>query len=153
MVKIVGNFYTKMIRTILKQRSEQGLPITSEFLSSVWPELIGEELAEVTRPLRYEPSGHLTIATPSKTWSLSLSSEKRRLSDLFSALLPEPVKKITFEATPQHFERPDVKSPKAAPLGSLPLAELQLLDDIEDDELRATLTRVRRLGRARSDDN
>ncbi len=154
MVKAVGPLYSNMIRTILKQRHSQGAQITADFLTSIWPQIIGEEIAGVTWPMALDDKGRLTIATATETWRKQLTPQRRRMLEILNGLLPEPIKKIELTLAEPHMRAETGRGsrPQEPELGSLPMAEMRLLEDIEDEELRALLTRVRRRDRGSRDE-
>lgn len=156
MVKVVRHLYADMIRAILQQRAARGLPVTAPFLASIWSALLGEDLARVTRPINLI-EGTLEIACASPTWQQQMAQQQQRLLKLLNAQLPDPIHTLHFSLGsarqfPQHAAPAARATPPKPPVGSLPLAEAHLFDDVEDDDLRRIMIRVRRLDRGRKDE-
>jgi hypothetical protein len=151
--KLPINPFQQWTRRLLRQRADRGLPISAPFLAEIWESLLGEELGEHTRPLRLE-QGHLEVAVTSDLWRHELERHRHELLRRLNLILPDPLSQLTFHAerarpTPR---APRADAPRAPRLGQMPLPEARLLEEVEDDELRTLLTRIRRLERGRKSD-
>jgi hypothetical protein len=144
----LANPFADLTRRLLQQRHERGYPLTIPFLSEIWESLVGEELAAHTRPHLLDDEG-LEILVTSDLWIAELKRHEPELRRRLNVILPKPLKALRFLRDPSAAPpkpRARARSPR---LGNLPQAEKQLIEEIEDEEIRTLVTRVRRLGRGR----
>ncbi len=154
MKKLPTNPFQKMTRRLLKQRAAQGLPMSIPFLSEIWESLLGEELSDHTRPMIFKDN-KLTVAVSSDLWLLELKRHSHEILHRLNRVLPEPLTNLEMVADPVKKRRSSTHTPHAmtdtAPrLGNMPAHEQRLLEEVEDDDLRTLLTRIRRLERGRN---
>lgn len=152
MKNLPNNPFQQWTRRLLQQRAERGLPITVRFLDEIWESLLGEELAANTRPLSLQ-EGHLKVAVASTMWLHELARHRRELLRRLNHVLPEQLKELELVPDPRGQPAPPQKEPtrRAPRLGRMPPEEERLLHEVEDEELRTILTRIRRMELGRKD--
>jgi hypothetical protein len=139
---------------IRKVAKRAGLPAASE-LVRVWPQVVGETIAENAWPARLNYKGVLQVNTSSATWAFELKHlAPQILSKLKQALIEECPKELHFVPGPVPSKGRETGSPY---LPKAPMATAQerakgeeLAAAISDDELRALVARAAAASLARS---
>ncbi len=150
-MKVVKQLYSNTIKAILKQRADKGLPMTAAFMGDIWSALVGKDMASSTHPTSIG-NGVLIVSCATPAWEQQMANQRSRLLKILNNQLPEPLDDIQFvPGTPALFPPQPLAASGDVPIGSLPMAEAQLLEDVEDEELRAVMTRVRRMARGRKE--
>ena len=141
--------FKKVARALLLKRHKNGLPLTSEILKEAWPMMVGDYLATHTRPTRLA-GGRMDVAVSSSARMHEFSFLKGDLLDRINDLLPVDVVELNFYlGSPDELgQRPPRPAPRV-PLGEVPPRELELLDQIDDEELKAVLTHIRQMARGK----
>jgi predicted nucleic acid-binding Zn ribbon protein len=78
---------------------------------SLWPDLVGPEVAAQTRPTKITTQDVLQVATASGVWAQNLAFERIRILKKVNAVWPKPIKDIHFSAQQWHCSAPK-RSPK-----------------------------------------
>lgn len=137
-----------ILRRILEKSAERGddWHPSASVLASAWPGLVGDRLAELTRPVDVDwDRQQLVIETASETWSRELSRRESELLERIGEVLPWELRELEFRVGA--IDLPDDASVAAAddePTGDddsddledrpAPDADLQdSLDSLSDD--------------------
>lgn len=125
-------------------------------LVKVWPEIIGDKMAQVTSPLKIAGDSLIIISKHSSySQNIDFLSEeiKKKIFEKFPALRPV-IKKLNFQTKEVFFrqqeviqeEKQKVAPPKLHPQDPrfkiLKLEAEKLFDDIEDAELKELMTSI-----------
>ena len=149
-----------IVREILRHSAQEGgkgQVVNLGLLESVWPWLVGQDMARRTRPLTWR-AGTLHVAVSSYAWVQELSFHREELMARIRRLFPWPLRELRltvserFEPLSLHEELPLIASPGLARSPRQPWRE-ELLDEAEvaqdlaqlDDETRQQLLRIRAL--------
>lgn len=143
--------FEKIARSLLKRRFEEGLPITVGILQASWTLMVGDYFAAHTRPVRLKDQT-LRVIVSGEPRLKEFRHHRERLLARINAMMPWPLKELELVlAGAQQF---DLQAPAQAtlpPLGGLSPREEALLEQIEDEEVRAKVARLRRLARGRAE--
>lgn len=85
----------KLIQEILKfsAKENRGPHVSLEMLESVWPWLVGQDMARRTRPLSWE-DGTLHIDVSTYAWVQELSFHQKDLTARIQRLFPWPLRSL-----------------------------------------------------------
>jgi hypothetical protein len=86
-------------------------------------------------------------------WLHELARHRRELLRRLNRVLPEELKEMELVPDPRGQAAPAPREParRAPRLGRMPPEEERMLEEVEDEELRTILTRIRRLELGRQD--
>jgi len=141
--------FKKMARALLDKRHRGGMPLTPDILEGAWPMMVGDYLASHTRPVRLS-AGRLEVVVSSAARMKEFMFLRTELIRRINLLLPVEITDLQFTlARPDQLPATAPLHASDPPLGEVPEVEQALLEGIEDEELRALMTRVRRLSRGR----
>ena len=101
-----------ILKRILERASAKGNDFepSPELLAEAWPELVGEKLAEATRPTNVDwEEERLTIEVPSEAWQRELRRHDHKLLNRLAKVLPWSIH--TLEISVGQFE----SAPRAHP--------------------------------------
>ena len=147
----------KLIQEILKLSAQEGKGsrVSLEMLESVWPWLVGQDMARRTRPLSWE-DGTLHIDVSTYAWVQELSFHQKDLTARIQRLFPWPLRSLKlsvsgqFTPLQQSDELPLIQGAHARI--QRPAWDPTLLDEEEvqedlgrlDEETRELLLKIRR---------
>lgn len=140
-------------RALIAQRCRNGEPITVAFLTTIWPAVVGSDMARRTRPIRLAES-KLVVEVSSQLWQRELDRQRQRMLDQVNHFLPRQLDTLTFVvSTASRFPNSTPPAPRPpAPEGVVPDHEAAILEEMPDLELRALMLRLRRLHKGRQQD-
>lgn len=149
-----------ILREILKHSAQQGgnRGVNLRLLESVWPWLVGHDMARRTRPVSWRAKT-LHIEVSSYAWVQELSFHREELLARIKRLFPWPLDELKltvserFEPLLIDDEAPLIQGLSAARMPKRPLWDEGLIDEHEveqdlealDEETRASLLRIRKL--------
>lgn len=144
----------RLEREIRKVAKRAGLPAASE-LVRVWPQVVGETIAENAWPARLSYKGVLQVNTSSATWAFELKHlAPQILSKLKQALAEECPKELHFVPGPVPSKGREAGSPYLSKAPTTTAQERakgeKLAAAISDEELRALVARAAAASLARS---
>jgi len=88
-----------ILNRILRDAAERGdgWSPSASVLASAWPGLVGEALAERTRPVEVDwETGRLTVEAPSEIWCEELARREDELLERLGAILPWQLDRLEF---------------------------------------------------------
>jgi predicted nucleic acid-binding Zn ribbon protein len=103
-----------------------------ELLDDVWETILGAELADRTRPLRWSDDTTLHVAVPSDQWAKELRRYPRRFVGRLNELLPVRVERIEFHPRPKAFDE-EASEPTQAEDAAVSRADPADADALDDD--------------------
>lgn len=144
------------ILRVSAQENKQRDVVSIELLESVWPWLVGKDMARRTRPVSWE-DGTLHIDVSTYAWVQELSFHQQDLTTRIKKLFPWPLKQLRLSVSTHFTPLPiedDMPIIKGRPLkAQRPVWHADALDEQEveedlsklDDDLRDSLERIRQL--------
>lgn len=132
--------------------------LRSHQIWSKWEEIVGPELARVTRPLELR-NKQLVVQVAHQAWAQQLHFLKPSLMAKIRATISEtPIKELHFRVGSIKFFESPAPRPKERPSGewttqSVRLSERQemTLRAVEDEDLRLSIRRAMEAGQARNE--
>lgn len=118
----------KIFPAVFRQRFRSG-PQLAELLASLWPRIVGQAMAQQSRPVRFA-EGTLTLTTHCLAWAAQLRQMQEEIRAAINAFLGgSVVKKLRVEhilkpvadtpATPQRSPQPKLPAPRLERLDAL----------------------------------
>lgn len=103
-----------ILQRLIEQSAErgEGWRPSASVLASAWPGLVGDRLAELTRPAEVDwETGRVTVETASEAWSRELARREHALLDRIGQVLPWQIDHLEFRVGA--LEMPDESRPAA----------------------------------------